>query len=163
MAGCVLAWSTPGVSAPVTIKLVFPGEPLPGPDVIPKRVEVIPFETQVLPSIPPKIAREPEAERKEKRRSGLPCGPVKRWPSSVCSGAIRHPRATNPKAFEIKGLALASIAFSPSPFVVRLGELWELTQDGILMKNPTAPETALQAPDCLVYTEIFDFVPVRTY
>ena len=41
----------------------------------------------------------------------------------------------------------------------RLVELWELTQDGILVKNPTAPETALQAPDFLVYAEIFDFVP----
>jgi len=40
----------------------------------------------------------------------------------------------------------------------RLVELWELTQDGILVKNPTAPETALQAPDFLVYAEIFDFV-----
>ena len=38
-------------------------------------------------------------------------------------------------------------------------ELWELTQDGILVKNPTAPETALQAPDFLVYAEIFDFAP----
>ena len=41
----------------------------------------------------------------------------------------------------------------------RLVELWELTQDGILVKNPTAPETALQAPDFLVYAEIFDFAP----
>jgi curli biogenesis system outer membrane secretion channel CsgG len=41
----------------------------------------------------------------------------------------------------------------------RLVELWELTQDGILVKNPMAPETALQAPDFLVYAEIFDFVP----
>jgi curli biogenesis system outer membrane secretion channel CsgG len=41
----------------------------------------------------------------------------------------------------------------------RLVELWELTEDGILVKNPTAPETALQAPDFLVYAEIFDFVP----
>src|SRR6266571_5366857 len=40
----------------------------------------------------------------------------------------------------------------------RLVELWELTQDGILVKNPTAPETALQAPDFLVYAEILDFV-----
>jgi len=41
----------------------------------------------------------------------------------------------------------------------RLVELWELTEDGILVKNPTAPETALQAPDFLVYAEIFDFAP----
>ena len=41
----------------------------------------------------------------------------------------------------------------------RLEALWELTEDGILVKNPTAPETALQAPDFLVYAEIFDFVP----
>src|SRR5215471_12786371 len=41
----------------------------------------------------------------------------------------------------------------------RLVDLWELTEDGILVKNPTAPETALQAPDFLVYAEIFDFAP----
>jgi hypothetical protein len=41
----------------------------------------------------------------------------------------------------------------------RLVELWELSQDGILVKNPTAPETALQHPDYLVYAEIFDFAP----
>jgi len=41
----------------------------------------------------------------------------------------------------------------------RLVELWELTEDGILVKNPVAPDTALQAPDFLVYAQIFDFVP----
>jgi hypothetical protein len=40
----------------------------------------------------------------------------------------------------------------------RLVELWELTEDGILVKNPVAPETALQAPDFLVYAQVFDFV-----
>jgi curli biogenesis system outer membrane secretion channel CsgG len=40
----------------------------------------------------------------------------------------------------------------------RLVELWELTEDGILVKNPMAPDTALQAPDFLVYAEVFDFV-----
>jgi curli biogenesis system outer membrane secretion channel CsgG len=40
----------------------------------------------------------------------------------------------------------------------RLVELWELTEDGILVKNPAAPETALQAPEFLVYAEVFDFV-----
>ena len=40
----------------------------------------------------------------------------------------------------------------------RLVELWELTEDGILVKNPVAPETALQAPDFLIYAEVFDFV-----
>src|SRR5215471_53374 len=41
----------------------------------------------------------------------------------------------------------------------RLVDLWELTEDGILVKDPKAPETALQAPDFLVYAEIFDFAP----
>jgi curli biogenesis system outer membrane secretion channel CsgG len=40
----------------------------------------------------------------------------------------------------------------------RLVELWEMTGDGILVKNGVAPDTALQAPDFLVYAEIFDFV-----
>jgi curli biogenesis system outer membrane secretion channel CsgG len=40
----------------------------------------------------------------------------------------------------------------------RLVELWELTEDGILVKNPAAPNTALQAPDFLVYAQVFDFV-----
>jgi curli biogenesis system outer membrane secretion channel CsgG len=40
----------------------------------------------------------------------------------------------------------------------RLVELWELTEDGILVKNPVAPDTALQAPDFLVYAQVFDFV-----
>jgi hypothetical protein len=40
----------------------------------------------------------------------------------------------------------------------RLVELWEMTEDGILVKNAAAPDTALQAPDYLVYAEIFDFV-----
>jgi curli biogenesis system outer membrane secretion channel CsgG len=40
----------------------------------------------------------------------------------------------------------------------RLVELWELTEDGILVKNPVAPDTALQAPDLLIYAEVFDFV-----
>jgi hypothetical protein len=40
----------------------------------------------------------------------------------------------------------------------RLVELWEMTGDGILVKNAVAPDTALQAPDFLVYAEIFDFV-----
>jgi curli biogenesis system outer membrane secretion channel CsgG len=40
----------------------------------------------------------------------------------------------------------------------RLVELWELTEDGILVKNPVAPNTALQAPDFLVYAQVFDFV-----
>src|SRR4029450_13291111 len=35
----------------------------------------------------------------------------------------------------------------------RLVELWELTEDGILVKNPAAKETALQAPEFLVYAE----------
>ena len=41
----------------------------------------------------------------------------------------------------------------------RLVELWELTEDGILVKDPVARDTALQAPEFLVYAEIFDFVP----
>lgn len=41
----------------------------------------------------------------------------------------------------------------------RLVELWELSEDGILVKNPAAPETALQAPEFLLYAEIFDFAP----
>jgi curli biogenesis system outer membrane secretion channel CsgG len=40
----------------------------------------------------------------------------------------------------------------------RLVELWEMTEDGILVKNAGAPDTAIQAPDFLVYAEIFDFV-----
>jgi curli biogenesis system outer membrane secretion channel CsgG len=40
----------------------------------------------------------------------------------------------------------------------RLVELWELTEDGILVKTPVAPDTALQAPDYLVYAQVFDFV-----
>jgi curli biogenesis system outer membrane secretion channel CsgG len=40
----------------------------------------------------------------------------------------------------------------------RLVELWELTEDGILVKNPVAPATTLQAPDFLVYAQVFDFV-----
>jgi len=40
----------------------------------------------------------------------------------------------------------------------RLVELWELTENGILVKNTTAAETALQAPEFLVYAEVFDFV-----
>jgi curli biogenesis system outer membrane secretion channel CsgG len=40
----------------------------------------------------------------------------------------------------------------------RLVELWEMTEDGLLVKNRVAPDTALQAPDFLVYAEIFDFV-----
>lgn len=40
----------------------------------------------------------------------------------------------------------------------RLVELWELTEDGILVKNPVAPETGLQAPEFLVYAQVFDFV-----
>ena len=39
----------------------------------------------------------------------------------------------------------------------RLVEQWELTEDGILVKDETAPETALQAPDFLLYAEVFDF------
>jgi curli biogenesis system outer membrane secretion channel CsgG len=41
----------------------------------------------------------------------------------------------------------------------RLVELWELSEDGILIKNPVAPETALQAPEFLLYAEVFDFAP----
>jgi hypothetical protein len=40
----------------------------------------------------------------------------------------------------------------------RLVALWELTEDGILVKASTAAETALQAPEFLVYAEVFDFV-----
>jgi curli biogenesis system outer membrane secretion channel CsgG len=40
----------------------------------------------------------------------------------------------------------------------RLVELWELTEDGILVKNTVTPDTALQAPDFLVYAQVFDFV-----
>lgn len=40
----------------------------------------------------------------------------------------------------------------------RLVEQWELTADGILVKDPEAPETALQAADFLVYAKVFDFV-----
>ena len=39
----------------------------------------------------------------------------------------------------------------------RLVELWELTEDGIFVKAPAAAETALQAPEFLVYAEVFDF------
>ena len=47
----------------------------------------------------------------------------------------------------------------------RLVELWELTEDGILVKDPLARDTALQAPELLVYAQVFDFVacsPVET-
>lgn len=47
----------------------------------------------------------------------------------------------------------------------RLVEQWELSADGILVKDPVAQETALQAPEFLVYAEVFDFVacsPVET-
>jgi hypothetical protein len=40
----------------------------------------------------------------------------------------------------------------------RLVELWELTEDGILVKSPVAADTALQAPEFLMYAEVFDFV-----
>jgi curli biogenesis system outer membrane secretion channel CsgG len=40
----------------------------------------------------------------------------------------------------------------------RLVELWEMTEDGILVKNPATPDTGLHAPDFLVYAEVFDFV-----
>jgi curli biogenesis system outer membrane secretion channel CsgG len=40
-----------------------------------------------------------------------------------------------------------------------LVELWELTEDGILVKNQLAPETALQTPEFLLYAEVFDFAP----
>lgn len=40
----------------------------------------------------------------------------------------------------------------------RLVEQWELTADGILVKDPSAQETALQAADFLVYAKVFDFV-----
>lgn len=40
----------------------------------------------------------------------------------------------------------------------RLVEQWELTADGILVKDPTAQETALQAAEFLVYAKVFDFV-----
>jgi curli biogenesis system outer membrane secretion channel CsgG len=43
------------------------------------------------------------------------------------------------------------------PLLKRLVELWEL-KDGILVKNPAAQEAALQAPEFLVYAEVFDFV-----
>jgi curli biogenesis system outer membrane secretion channel CsgG len=45
-----------------------------------------------------------------------------------------------------------------APLLKRLVELWELTTDGILVQNPAAQETALQAPEFLVYAEVFDFV-----
>lgn len=41
----------------------------------------------------------------------------------------------------------------------RLVELWELTGDGILVKDPATARTELQAPDFLVYAEVFDFSP----
>jgi curli biogenesis system outer membrane secretion channel CsgG len=44
------------------------------------------------------------------------------------------------------------------PLLKRLVELWELSEDGILVQNPAAQETALQAPEFLVYAEVFDFV-----
>jgi curli biogenesis system outer membrane secretion channel CsgG len=40
----------------------------------------------------------------------------------------------------------------------RLVEQWELTEDGILVKDPKATETALQAADFLLYAQVFDFV-----
>jgi curli biogenesis system outer membrane secretion channel CsgG len=40
----------------------------------------------------------------------------------------------------------------------RLVELWELTEDGILVKDPVTSTTALQAPAFLVYAQVFDFV-----
>jgi hypothetical protein len=40
----------------------------------------------------------------------------------------------------------------------RLVELWELTEDGILVKPRATADTALQAPEFLVYAEVFDFV-----
>lgn len=40
----------------------------------------------------------------------------------------------------------------------RLVELWELTEDGILVKDPAAQGTELQSPEFLVYAEVFDFV-----
>jgi hypothetical protein len=41
----------------------------------------------------------------------------------------------------------------------RLVELWELSEDGILVKSPVAPDTALEAPELLLYAEVFDFAP----
>lgn len=40
----------------------------------------------------------------------------------------------------------------------RLVELWKLTDAGIFVKTTEAPEPGLQAPDFLVYAEVFDFV-----
>ena len=40
----------------------------------------------------------------------------------------------------------------------RLVELWELTEDGILVKDPVTSATALQAPEFLLYAQVFDFV-----
>ena len=40
----------------------------------------------------------------------------------------------------------------------RLVEQWELTSDGILVSDPAASGGSLQAPEFLVYAEIFDFV-----
>lgn len=40
----------------------------------------------------------------------------------------------------------------------RLVEQWELTEDGILVKDSAAQETALQAADFLIYAQVFDFV-----
>lgn len=40
----------------------------------------------------------------------------------------------------------------------RLVEQWELTEDGILVRDPVAGEVALQAPEFLAYAEVFDFV-----
>lgn len=42
--------------------------------------------------------------------------------------------------------------------IKRLVEQWELSEDGILVKDPVAQQTALQAPEFLVYAEVFDFV-----
>ena len=39
----------------------------------------------------------------------------------------------------------------------RLVEQWELTEDGILAKDPAAQDTALHAAELLLYAEIFDF------
>jgi curli biogenesis system outer membrane secretion channel CsgG len=40
----------------------------------------------------------------------------------------------------------------------RLVEQWELTEDGILARDPAAQKTNLQAAEFLVYAEVFDFV-----
>jgi curli biogenesis system outer membrane secretion channel CsgG len=40
----------------------------------------------------------------------------------------------------------------------RLVELWKLSEYGIYVRTSEAPEPGLQAPDFLVYAEVFDFV-----